>query len=139
MTKIKLIRYNEKIHNSNPEYSITYKGKDTFNVFKETADVDLGTHHISRIKANMGLSDSQLDYVKKHGTTNFKVVKTNKKKSDESVKVQLYGSWKKYPNIEVAKKDMLDAIRNSEGSERERYTYAYDKLSKGLKVVKDKY
>lgn len=73
---IKLVRWNEKIHNrSNPDYSLTYKKKDVFNVFNEKTDTDLGNFHKSRLKDNLGLSDAQLDYVKKHGTTNFKITR----------------------------------------------------------------
>lgn len=77
---VKLIRWNEKpINRSNPDYSITYVKKDIFNVFNEKDDIDLGNHHVSRLKDNLGLSDEQLSFIKKNGTTNFRIIRSRRK------------------------------------------------------------
>lgn len=60
-----------------------------------------------------------------------------KKKVDTKVKVHLYNEWIVYPNLGVAKAKMLDAMRNSDGAEKERYTRVYLKLMEGKKVVTD--
>ena len=77
---VKLIRWNEKpINRTNPDFSFTYVKKDTLNVFNEKDGIDLGNHHISRVKSNLGLSDEQIKFIRKNGTTNFKVIRTNKR------------------------------------------------------------
>ena len=77
---VKLIRWNEKSMNrTNPNFSLTFVGKDTLNVFNELDGIDLGKHHISRVKDNFKLSDEQIKFIRKNGTTNFKVIRTNKR------------------------------------------------------------
>lgn len=59
---------NEKV---NPDFSLTHIKGTTFNVFRESDGMDLGNYHRDNIQS-YGFSRSQLDRVKKEGTTNFK-------------------------------------------------------------------
>ena len=81
---VKFIRYTDRMK-QNPNYSFTYVKKDVFNVFNELDGVDLGDHHVSRIQGNFKLSDNQLAYIKKHGTTNFIAVKSSHRKAKEKL------------------------------------------------------
>ena len=65
---LKFVRYNDRSQ-KNPHLSLTYVKKDTYNVFNERTNRNLGTFHTSRLKPTF--SKRQLDFVKKHGTTNF--------------------------------------------------------------------
>ena len=56
--------------NINPEFSLTHVKGDVYNVFGEEKDYDFGNFHKSRLLTS-GWTQAQLNYVKKHGTTNF--------------------------------------------------------------------
>ena len=69
--KYKIVKMSENI---NPDFSVTHIRGTIFNIFREADDYDLGNHHRENIQS-YGFSRKDLDYVKKHGTTNFKRIK----------------------------------------------------------------
>lgn len=55
------------------------------------------------------------------------------------IKVKLYGQWREFPSIEVAKIKLREYMSASEGAERERYTSVYLQLQDGNTVASDEW
>lgn len=51
------------------------------------------------------------------------------------IKVKMYNTWHNYKTKQQAVKDLLEGMTFSEGSERERYTYAFLEIKNGRKVI----
>jgi len=55
-----------------PRFSLTYlKNQQKFNIFRETDEMDMG-NYIEKELIKFGFTQSQINRVKKGGTTNFK-------------------------------------------------------------------
>lgn len=79
------LRRNER---KNADLSLTYRGNDSYNVFNERTDNDIGSQHKSRLIPSF--SEEQLAYVRIHGTTNF--VRTSRTKPTPGlIKISMMG------------------------------------------------
>jgi hypothetical protein len=52
-----------------------------------------------------------------------------------TIKIKFYNSWHIYKSKKNAIKDLFVAMASCEGSEQERYTYAYFKLISGETII----
>jgi hypothetical protein len=52
-----------------------------------------------------------------------------------TIKIKFYNSWQIYKSKKNAIKDLFVAMASCEGSEQERYTYAYLKLISGETII----
>jgi hypothetical protein len=52
-----------------------------------------------------------------------------------TIKIKFYNSWHTYKNKKNAIKDLFIAMSGCEGSEQERYTYAYLSVVNGKTII----
>ena len=64
-----------------------------------------------------------------------KALKSFIKESNMTIKIKFYNSWHTYKSKKNAIKDLFVAMANCEGSEQERYTYAYLSVVNGETII----
>lgn len=66
---VRYIKHYERMR-KNPDVSVTHINRNIYNVFRETDGIDLGNYN-DKAMFRFGFSKTQLDKVRKEGTTNF--------------------------------------------------------------------
>lgn len=93
MKRYRIIKLNEKI---NPDFSITHVTSTLFNFFRESDGTDFGNRHRLTLES-FGFTKTDLDFVKKNGTTNFIKIENKIDKIREKFNHAEYETKERHP------------------------------------------
>jgi len=69
----------------------------------------------------------------------MKKIAESEEMDSKSIKVKLYGEWREFPSMQIAKKELRDLMYHSEGAEQSRYTRVYLQLQDDMTVANDEW